>query len=139
MMRIETLRLFVLGIDDKRVHGDFGPAGTLYGIPQQGTPEFTAMIGESDGKAPQARDGYCRIAWQAFGKSDWHLRKEHPACSQCIEAGNTICRDLAGHEASRDSAARILAGLLPEIAIERIHAARKMGTIMAWPKWLYHE
>jgi hypothetical protein len=139
MVQIETLCLFILGIHDKRVHGDFGPTGTLYGIPQQDTPEFTAMIGESDGKAPQARDGYCRIARQAFGKSDWHLCNEHATRSQCIEAGNPICRDLAGHEASRDSAARILAGLLPEIAIERIHAARKLRTIVAWPKWLYYE
>ena len=139
MVRIETLRLFILGINDKRVHSDFGPTGTVYGIPQQGTAEFTAMIGESDGKAPQARDGYCRIARQTFGKPDWHLRKEHRTRSQCIEAGNPICRDLAGHEASRDSAARILAGLLPEIAIERIHAARKLPTIVARPKWLYDE
>ena len=139
MVQIEALRLFILGINDKRVHGDFGPAGTLYGIPQQGTPEFTAMIGEGDGKAPQARDGYCRIARQAFGKSDWHLRKKHPTCSQCIEAGNPICRDLAGHEASGGAAAHILAGLLPEIAIERIHPARKLRTMMAWPKWLYDE
>ena len=36
--------LFILGIDDKRVHGDFGPAGTLYGVPQQGTPEFMAWV-----------------------------------------------------------------------------------------------
>ena len=139
MVQIETLRLFVLGIDDQRVHGDFGPAGTHYGIPQQGTPEFAAMIGESDGKAPQARDGYCRIARQAFGKSHWHLRQEHPTCSQCIESGNPIRRDLAGHEASRDSAARILAGPLPEIAIQRIHAAPKRRTIVAWLKWLYDE
>ena len=139
MVQIETRRLFIFGIHDKHVHGDFGPNGTLYGIPQQCAPEFTAMIGESDGKAPQARDGYCGIARQAFGQSDWHLRKEHPTCSQCIEAGNPTCRDLAGHEASRDSAARILAGLLTEIAIERIRAARKLRTIVAWPKWLYDE
>jgi len=139
MVQIETLRLIVLGIDDKRVHGDFGPAGTLYGIPQQGTPEFTATIGESDGKAPQARDGCCRIARQAFGKSPWRLRQEHPACSQYIESGNPIRRDLAGHEASRDSAARVLAGPLPEIAIQRIHAAPKRRTIVAWLKWLYDE
>ncbi len=133
MVQIETLRLFILGIDHKRVHGDFGPPGTLDGIPQQGTPEFTAMIGESDGKAPQSRDGYGRIARQAFGKSDWHLRQKHPSRSQCIEAGNPICPFLAGHETSRDSAARILAGLLPEIAIERIHAAPKLRTVLAWP------
>lgn len=58
MVRIETLRLFVLGLDDKRVQGDFGSTGALYGIPQQGAPEFTAVIGERDGKASQARDGY---------------------------------------------------------------------------------
>ena len=139
MVRIEALRLFILGIDDKRVDGDFGPAGTLYGVPQQGTAEFMAMIGESDCKAPQARDGHRRITWQAFGKPDRHLRKEHPARSQCIEAGNPICRDLAGHEASGGAAAHILAGLLPEIAIERIHPARKLRAIMAWPKWLYEE
>ena len=139
MVQIEALRLVILGINDKRVHGDFGLAGTIYGIPQQGTPEFTAMKGARDGKAPQARDGYCRIAWQAFGKSDWHLRQEHPTRSQCVEAGNPMCRDLAGHEARRDSAARILARLLPEIAIERIHAARKLRTIVARPKWLYNE
>jgi hypothetical protein len=57
MVRIETLRLFILGINDKRVHRDFGPTGTLYGIPQQGTAEFTAMIGESDGKAPRRATG----------------------------------------------------------------------------------
>ena len=97
------------------------------------------MIGEGDGKAAQARDRYGRIAWQAFGKSDWHLRKEHPACSQCIEAGNPIDREIAGHEASRDSATHILAGLLPEIAVERCHAAGKLRTIAAWPKCLYDE
>ena len=139
MVHIEGLRLVILGINDNRVHGDFGPTGTLYGIPQQGSPKFTAMVGESDGKAPQARDRYCRIAWQAFGKSDWHLRKEHAACSQCKEAGNPICRDLAGHEACGGAAAHILAGLLPEVAIQRIHTARKLRSTMAWPKWLYDE
>jgi hypothetical protein len=34
VVQIDALRLFILGIDDKRVHGDFGPAGTLYGVPQ---------------------------------------------------------------------------------------------------------
>src|SRR5450756_2172778 len=129
MVQIETLRLFILGIDDQRVHGDFGPAGTLHGIPQQGTPEFTAMIGESDGKASQARDGYRRVAWQAFGESDWHLREENPARGQCIEPGNPICRNLPGHEARGGAAAHILASLLPEIAIERVHPAPKLRTI----------
>jgi hypothetical protein len=139
MVQIEALRLFILGINDKRVYGDFRPTGTLYGIPQQSTPEFPAMIGESYGKASQARDGYCWIAWEAFRKSGWHLRKQHPACSQCIEAGNPICRTLAGHEAGGGAAAHILAGLLPKIAIERIHPARKFRTVVAWPKGLYDE
>jgi hypothetical protein len=139
IVEIETLRLFILGINDKSVHGDFGPTGTLYGIPQQGTPEFTAMKGESDGKAPQARDGYGRIAWLAFDESEWHLREKNPARGQCIEPGNPICRDLVGHEARGGAAAHILASLLPEIAIERVHPAPEFRTIMAWPKWLYDE
>ena len=44
MVQTETRCLFILGIDDKRVHGDFGPAGTPYGVPQQGTPEFMAWV-----------------------------------------------------------------------------------------------
>jgi hypothetical protein len=79
MVQIEAFRLIILGINDQRVNGDFGPPRALYCIPQQGASEFTAMIGARDGKAPQARDGYCRIAWQTFGKSDWHLREEYAA------------------------------------------------------------
>ena len=79
VVEIEVLRLFILGIDDKRVNGNFGPPRTLDCIPQQGASEFTAMPGESDGKAPQARDGYHGIAWQAFGEPDWHPREENPA------------------------------------------------------------
>jgi hypothetical protein len=139
MVQIEALRLFILSIDDKRVNGDFRPAGTLDRIPQQGASEFMAVIGESDGKASHARDGYCRVAWQAFGKPDWHLRKGHTPRSQCIEAGDPACRDLAGHEASGGAAPHVLAGLLPEIAVEHIHAAGKLRSIVAWPKWLYDE
>ena len=116
MVHIKGLSLFSLGINDKRVHRDFRPTGALYGIPKQSTSEFTAMKGESDGKAPQARDGYRRIARQAFGKLDWHLPKEHAARSQCIEAGNPIRGNLAGHEAGGGAAAHIRAGLLTEIA-----------------------
>ena len=79
MVQIEALRLLILGIDDKRVNGDLGPRRTLYCIPQQGTSEFTVMIGARDGKAPQARDRYRWIAWQTFGEADWHLREEDPA------------------------------------------------------------
>lgn len=139
MVQIETLCLFILGIDNKRVHGDFGPAGALYGIPQQGAAEFTAMIGKSDGQASQPRDGYRRIARQAFGESDWHLREENSAGGQCIEPGNPICRRIAGHEARGGAAAHILASLLPEVTIECIRPAPELRTIMAWPKWLYGE
>ena len=97
------------------------------------------MIGARHGKAPQARDGCCRIARQAFGKSPWRLRQEHPACSQYIESGNPIRRDLADHKTRCDAASHILAGLLPKIAIERIHPARKLRTIVAWPKWFNDE
>ena len=79
MVEIEALRLFILSINDKRVNGNLGPARTLYCIPQQGAAEFTVMIGERDGKAPQARDRYRWIAWQTFGEPDWHLREEDPA------------------------------------------------------------
>ena len=81
MVEIEALRLFVLSIDDQRVNGNFGPAGTLYRIPQQGASEFTAMIGARNGKAPQACDGYRGIAWQTFGAPGWHLREEEPGRS----------------------------------------------------------
>ena len=79
MVQIEALRPFVLGIDDKRVSGDFGAIGTLYWVPQQCASEFQAMIGESDGKAAQPRDGYRRIAWRASGEPGRHLREEYPA------------------------------------------------------------
>ena len=78
MVQIKALRLFILGIDDQRVDGNFGLARTLYRIPQQGASEFAAMKGERDGKAPQARDGYRGIAWQTFGEPGWHLREENP-------------------------------------------------------------
>ena len=39
------------------------------------------MIGESDGKAPQARNRYSGIAWQTFGEPGWHLREEDPGRS----------------------------------------------------------
>ena len=78
MVQIEALCLFILGIDDERVNGNFGPARTLYCIPQQGASEFAAMIGARDGKAPQGCDGHRRIAWQTFGESDWNLREEDP-------------------------------------------------------------
>ena len=139
MVQREALRLFILSIDDKRVNGNLGPARTLYGIPQQGAAEFTAMIGARDGKAAQARDGYGGIAWQTFGEPGWHLREENPGRRQCVEPGNPIGRDLAGDKTRRGAAAHILAGLLPEIAIERIHPTRKLPTIMAWPKWLNDE
>ena len=139
MVHIKGLSLLILGINDKRVHRDFRPPGTLYGIPKQSTSEFTAMIGESDGKAPRARDGYRRIARQAFGKPDWHLPKEHAGRSQRIEAGNPICGNLAGHEAGGGAAAHILAGLLTEIAVKRIHPACKLRTIVVWSKRLDDE
>jgi hypothetical protein len=139
MVQIEALRLFILSINDKRVNGNFGPPRTLYCIPQQGASEFTAMIGARDGKAAQARDGYGGIAWQTFGEPGWHLREENPGRRQCVEPGNPIGRDLAGDKTRRGAAAHILAGLLPEIAIKRIHPTRKLRTIMAWPKWLNDE
>jgi hypothetical protein len=139
MVQIEALRLFILRIDDKRVNGDFGPPRTLYRIPQQGASEFAAMIGERDGKPPQARDGHGGIAWQTFGEPGWHLREENPASGQCVEPGNPICRDLAGHKTRRSAAAHILTGLLPKIAVERIHPAPKLRTIMGWPKRLDDE
>ena len=79
MVQIEALRVFILGVNDERVNGNFGPARTLYGIPQQGASESTAMPGARDGKAPQACDGHRGIAWQTFGEPDWHLREENPA------------------------------------------------------------
>ena len=79
MVRIEALRLFILGINCQRINGNFGSSRTPYCIPQQGAPEFTAMIGKSDGQAPQARDRYRGIAWHALGESDWHRREENPA------------------------------------------------------------
>ena len=44
-----------------------------------------------------------------------------------------------GHKTRCDAASHILAGLLPKIAIERIHPARKLRAIVAWPKWLNNE
>ena len=139
MVRIEALRLVILGVNDERVNGNLGPARALYRIPQQGASEFAAMIGARDGKAPQPCHGYRGIAWQTFGESGWHLGEEDPSRSQCIEPGNPICRDLARHKTRRDAAAHILAGLLPKIAIERIHTTRKLRAIMAWSKWLNDE
>jgi hypothetical protein len=81
MMPIEALRLFILSIDDKRVDGNFGPGGTVHGIPQEDTSEFEAMIGKSDGKASQAGDGNRRITWQTLGKRGWHLDEEDSAGS----------------------------------------------------------
>jgi len=137
MVQIEILRLFILGIDDQRVDGHFGPAGALYGIPQQSAPEFTVLIGQSDSHASQARDGYRRIAWQAFSESDRHLGEENPAGGQCIEPGNPFCRRFAGHKARGGAAAHILASLFPEITIERVDSTPKFRTIVAWPKRLY--
>ncbi len=123
-MQTEALRLFILSINDNRVNGDFGPARTPYCIPQHSASEFPAMIGARDGKAPQACDGYRGIAWQTFGEPDRHLREENRARSQCVEPGDPICGDLAGHKTRRGAAAHIPAGLLPKIAIESIHPAR---------------
>jgi hypothetical protein len=46
---MEALGLFILSIDHQRVNGNFGPARTLYRIPQQGASEFAAVIGDGDG------------------------------------------------------------------------------------------
>ena len=81
MMQIEALRLLILGIDYERIDGNFGPAGAVRCIPQQGASESEAMIGEINGKASQARDRNRRIAWQTPGKPGWHLREENPARS----------------------------------------------------------
>ena len=59
--------------------------------------------------------------------------------AEYVEPGNPICRHLAGHETRGGAAAHILAGPLPEIAIQRIHAARELRTIMARPELLYEE
>jgi hypothetical protein len=63
-----------------------------------------------------------------------HLREQNSAGGQCIEPGNPICRRLAGHEARGGAAAHILAGLLPEITIERVDSAPKFRAVVAWPK-----
>jgi hypothetical protein len=139
MVQVEALRLFVLGIDDQRVNGNFGPTGALYGIPQQGASEFAPVAGARNGKAPQPCDGHRGIAWQTLGESDWHLREKDPSRSQCVKPGNPIYRDLAGHKTRGDAAAHILAGLLPKIAIERVHPTRKLRAIMAGPKRLNEE
>jgi len=136
MVQIEALRLFILDINDKRIDGNFGSTGTGHRIPQQGASEFAAMVGEGDGKATQARDGNGRITRQTFGKPGWHLRQEYPARGKCVEPGNAIRCDLAGDKTHRGAAAHILAGLLPKIAIERIHAAGKLRTIVTWRKRL---
>ena len=81
MVQIEPLRLLILGINDKRVNGNVGPAGTFYGVPQQGSSEFEAVIGESNRKAPHSRDGNRRITWQTLGKPGWDLAEENPARS----------------------------------------------------------
>ena len=139
MVSIEVPGLFILGIDNKRVHGDFGPAGALHGVPQQRGPEFATAIVKGNGKAAKARHGNDRIAWHAFGKPGRHSREEHPACGQGIEAGDAIGRDFARHEAGCGAAAHILSRLLPKVAIERIHPALKPRTIMARPERLYDE
>jgi hypothetical protein len=92
------------------------------------------MISEGDGKAPQARDRHHRITGQTFGKACWHPREENPARSQSIEAGNPVCRNLAGHKTRGGAAAHILASLFLEITVEGIHPARKTYTIMVGPK-----
>ena len=137
MVRIEVLSLSIPGIDDKRINRDFRPLGTLDSVPQQGAPEFASMVGESNGKAPQTRDGHRWIARQPFGAPDRHGREENPACGQCVEASNPICCNLAGHETCGGAASHILTGLLPKIAVERLHPASKLRTVMAVPKWLY--
>ena len=81
MMPIEAGRLFVLRIDDQRVDGNFRPGGTVHGVPQEGAPEFEAMIGKSDGKASQARDRNRRVTGQSLGKRGWHLGEEDSARS----------------------------------------------------------
>jgi len=139
VVQIEARRLFILSIDDKRVNRDIGPPRTLNCIPQQGASELTAMVGDSDRKAPQTRDRHHGIAWQTFGESHWHPREENPARGQCVEPGNAICRDLPCYKTRRGAAPHILAGLLEKIAIERIHAARKPGAIVVRPKWLNAE
>jgi hypothetical protein len=126
-------------VDDNRVSGNFGPVGTLYCIPQQGSSEFQAMIGESDGQASQSGDGNRRIAWQTFRQSGWHLREKNPTRRQCLEPSNPIRHDLAGHEARSRAAAYILAGLLPKIAIERNHTTRILRMIVARCKRLNDE
>jgi hypothetical protein len=97
------------------------------------------MIGSRDGKPPQARDGNRGIAWQTFGQPDRQLREENPARGQCVEPGNPACGDFAGDKTRSGATAHILAGLLPKIAVQRIHAARKLRTIVACPKRLNDE
>jgi hypothetical protein len=80
-MPIEAGRLFVFSIHDKRVDGNFGPAGAVHGVPQERASELEALIGKSDGKASQARDGDRGIAWQTPGKRGWYLGEEDPTRS----------------------------------------------------------
>jgi hypothetical protein len=81
VMPVETRRLFVLGVHDQRVHRDLRPGGTVHGIPEQGSSEFTAVEGEGDGKTPQTRDGNRRIAWQALDEGRGKLGQENASCA----------------------------------------------------------
>ncbi len=78
-MKVKTFRLLVLRVNDKRIHGNVGPAGTVYRIPQQGAAEFEAAIRQSRGKMPQARNGNRRVPGRKIRHSriDFTLG-EHP-------------------------------------------------------------
>jgi hypothetical protein len=139
MVQVETLRLFVLGVNDKRVYGNVGPACALHRVPQKGASESEAAIGKSDGKASQARDRNRRIAREPFDKVGWQPSKWDPTCGQRVEPGDLPGRNLASHKTDRGAAAHILAGLVPEIAVKRIDPTGELRPIVACRERLDYE
>ena len=118
MMPIKALSLFVLAVDDKRVNGNLGPSSTVYCIPQQGASEFETMIGGSDGKASQTRDGNRRIARQTLSQRGGHPGEENAARRQRIVSGDPACRDRPGWVRERDRGSSACCKLIQRINVQ---------------------
>jgi hypothetical protein len=138
-MPIEFLRLFVLGIHDECINGNLGPCGPVYCVPEQGSPELEAPAGKGDGQAPEARNGYGRIARQAFRKWVRHFSEWNAAGGQRVVSGNPTVCGIQQYETGRDAPALILASLVPKVSIERNDSAGKGGAIMTGGQSLHDE
>ncbi len=129
---VERGSVLVLGIDDHRHRSDLVGMGqaSVQGIQQQVLPESLDPGGLIHGKPAQQSDGQLRIAGQLAGEFVGQVGQGHNRGRQRVVAEDARVGRVHGDKWRGHALVRVLPRLLLEIAVERVGAAMKGGSVV---------